>query len=315
MLDPECIKSLYKLAETCPEVEFQHRAFKIIQQKIHFDSASWAESTSTVGPLEILRTCVYKDKSELMQDDHSVPHLNPATFKSIRNSLQTFCTNLDNHAHSIDPHLLAWGKKYNIQNLLQTNVLHDNELFISSIALGRSRSSAEFTESERLNKQSITPHLVESFRLCRRFNTHRCLISRWKINHGFAMCNHQGLLFDADDAFIEILKTDYPQWKDACLPNELISAIRDNLHHKFKQAFYRGTLIGDMYLIVGRLLEQLQELSDREFQIAYDYSMGYSYKDIAFNLSIAPATVRNHISNIYGKLNINNKSMLIKMFE
>ena len=55
-------------------------------------------------------------------------------------------------------------------------------------------------------------------------------------------------------------------------------------------------------------------LSRREFTIAEHYSQGQTYKEIARNLGVSPATVRNHIASIYRKLGINNKAQLVHRF-
>ena len=52
-------------------------------------------------------------------------------------------------------------------------------------------------------------------------------------------------------------------------------------------------------------------LSTREITVAKYYAKGQTYKQIARELSIAPATIRNHLASIYHKLGINNKAELI----
>ena len=53
------------------------------------------------------------------------------------------------------------------------------------------------------------------------------------------------------------------------------------------------------------------ELSERERTIAERYAKGETYREIANALFIAPATVRNHLANIYRKTSVNNKLELI----
>ena len=40
-----------------------------------------------------------------------------------------------------------------------------------------------------------------------------------------------------------------------------------------------------------------------------------NYQDIAAELHISPATVRNHLANIYSKLGVNNKVELARLFD
>ena len=53
------------------------------------------------------------------------------------------------------------------------------------------------------------------------------------------------------------------------------------------------------------------KLSKREIEILEQLSKGLIYKQIADNLIISPFTVRKHIENIYGKLQVNSKMMAV----
>jgi len=54
-------------------------------------------------------------------------------------------------------------------------------------------------------------------------------------------------------------------------------------------------------------------LSRREKVVAECYTTGQTYKQIAAQLYIAPATVRNHLAAIYRKLGVSNKAELIRV--
>lgn len=54
------------------------------------------------------------------------------------------------------------------------------------------------------------------------------------------------------------------------------------------------------------------KLSEREFTVAERYATGETHKEIAAKLHIAPATVRNHLAAIFRKLEVKNKSELIR---
>lgn len=53
-------------------------------------------------------------------------------------------------------------------------------------------------------------------------------------------------------------------------------------------------------------------LSPREREIAHRYARGESYQQIASALTLAPSTVRNHLGNIYSKLQVHHRSGLIE---
>lgn len=52
-------------------------------------------------------------------------------------------------------------------------------------------------------------------------------------------------------------------------------------------------------------------LTRREMTVARHYASGQSHKEIARELEVSPATIRNHIASIYRKLDINNKAHLV----
>lgn len=59
--------------------------------------------------------------------------------------------------------------------------------------------------------------------------------------------------------------------------------------------------------------EVIEYLSSREMDILHEIVQGFNYKEIAEKLFISPHTVRKHISNIYEKLHVSNKTAAIKI--
>ena len=59
--------------------------------------------------------------------------------------------------------------------------------------------------------------------------------------------------------------------------------------------------------------EMFDFLSNREIEILHGIVDGLNYKEIAAKLFISPHTVRKHISNIYDKLHVTNKTAAIKI--
>lgn len=59
----------------------------------------------------------------------------------------------------------------------------------------------------------------------------------------------------------------------------------------------------------------LEYLTPREAEIARRFGLGSNYRQIAGDLHISPATVRNHLANIYAKVGISNKVELARLFD
>ena len=58
--------------------------------------------------------------------------------------------------------------------------------------------------------------------------------------------------------------------------------------------------------------ESFHSLSQREQEIIQFLAKGFRYKEIAGKLFISEDTVRTHIRNIYGKLQVNSRSQALK---
>jgi TolB-like protein/Flp pilus assembly protein TadD len=61
------------------------------------------------------------------------------------------------------------------------------------------------------------------------------------------------------------------------------------------------------------MVDFVDKLSSREHMVAERYASGDTYKQIAEALSIAPTTVRSHVTSIYSKLGVKNKPALISV--
>jgi len=55
----------------------------------------------------------------------------------------------------------------------------------------------------------------------------------------------------------------------------------------------------------------LQDLTERELEVLKMVASGNPYKEIAHHMHVQEATIRTHVSNILGKLNLSNRSQLV----
>ncbi|MFP4589263.1 MAG: response regulator [Candidatus Acetothermia bacterium] len=113
--------------------------------------------------------------------------------------------------------------------------------------------------------------------------------------------------FSEEERIIQAIKAGASGYliKDAS-PEELIQAIKD---------VYRGESTLDPK-VAGTVIRSVQiksedsseELTDREVEVLKFLAKGLSNDDIADKLCISERTVRSHVSNILGKLNLANRT-------
>ena len=71
-------------------------------------------------------------------------------------------------------------------------------------------------------------------------------------------------------------------------------------------------MLRNPYNIESDVPEETYVLSKRETEVLEQLSKGLDYNQISANLFISPATVRKHIENIYGKLQVHNKIQAVQ---
>ncbi len=59
---------------------------------------------------------------------------------------------------------------------------------------------------------------------------------------------------------------------------------------------------------------KLQSLTERELKILEHISKDATYKDVAEDLDLSPATIRNHLHNIYKKLHVKNRDEAVDTY-
>jgi two-component system NarL family response regulator len=85
---------------------------------------------------------------------------------------------------------------------------------------------------------------------------------------------------------------------------------KDVLHDELLKAI-RAVHAGERYLpsaVAAALSSQLADLTAREIQVLHLIVHGLANKQIAFNLSIAEHTVKNHVKNILSKLGVQDRT-------
>ena len=70
----------------------------------------------------------------------------------------------------------------------------------------------------------------------------------------------------------------------------------------------RGVLEAARHPVVAKRKELVGGLSEREIEVLRLVASGYSIKEIAGQLTIAPKTVDNHIQHIYAKIGVTKRA-------
>lgn len=307
-------KILLTLYDGCLEQRldtFQDWAFELTQPLIPFDAAYWGGGRWREGSLP----------------DHHHVHLYtpcaeriPAVFDETRPTPQALelNTRLCAHAgHSLIERMTPLSGFHTFfqhvgaqQMLCQYRYDHLPGIF-QIISLYRHDNESPFTEHERQWHQALVPHLLETFRRNRLhhmgFNVEQCRSGLPR-----AVSDPKGVLRLADPRFIALMQKEWPGWTGPDLPPALwaLEAAEGKSHFQGKKITLHAQPFHELLLLESRPRHALDGLTQRELEIADHYAAGRSHMEIAREVDLTQATVRNYLSNVYLKLGVNNKAQL-----
>lgn len=133
---------------------------------------------------------------------------------------------------------------------------------------------------------------------------------------GRLLVNAQGRVLASTAPARRLIRDRWCGWMARTLPDGLLalpgSASRQSatqgLHVERRELASRGG--GALFGLTLRPLAPIDRLTPREREIAEEIALGRTHKEIARDLGLSPATVRNHTQTILAKLGLHNKAML-----
>ena len=310
------ILSIYELAVRCEIGEFQEEVFVAVNKEISIDGAIWGAVAIVDGIPRPLHAFLYKWPAKLQADYvemevGSHDYLLQQTMEKPGFTIHGITDEVPDDAYLLKQFL----KKYEIGSALGTTIFIPTLRINYAVALHRIQRNGIFNEEERQFKQALMPHLIEGYRQCRQFQIRRDIMKAWDEIHFTASADQSGVLHDAEDRFVSLLTSEWPDWQGARLPMELVERMdtAEPWRYRSERVDIQCRPLGDLWLLVGKLPGPLKALSARERSIAEMFSRGNSYSAIAEALNLAPSTVRNHLANVYGKLDVTNRTELLEL--
>jgi Bacterial regulatory proteins, luxR family len=314
----ELLIALHHGANVVNQNEFRSFALDLVNSVIPFDSASWGKHSLTDNEPAATKTNMHYQPDELSQNLECIRKFEE-WLKSSK-VVQPWITVNFNHASppgALTPELHHNFDSSGFKHCLYTIGCDPFTQSPHHITLFRNDIHRPYSENERLLKQLLMPHLEASCdhnqRLLPQSSNHNGHDSERR--HSNALADNEGVLFATEPRFNQYLRAEFQDWHGPLLPEPLIkSFIEQNKNrHVGNSVTLSSCWRGSMRLLWARPKQPIDELSPHIITLATHFAEGYNHKEIGQMMNISPATVRNHISVIYKKLQINNKYQLAQL--
>jgi DNA-binding CsgD family transcriptional regulator len=171
------------------------------------------------------------------------------------------------------------------------------------LSIYRSKEDKPFTPLERQLLESLMPHLLSAASINQIRSLYALLESRTDSHMALAVCTREGVLLSSEPGLVDLLLTEWPDWRGPVLP-----LVPGSSGYHGKSVVIDMHNRDDLFLLVARQLYPIEQLSSREQDVATRFGQGLTYKEIAREIGVSPNTVRHYLRSIYRKLGINNKA-------
>jgi DNA-binding CsgD family transcriptional regulator len=301
----QLVLSLYRDGRDLQLHQFQDWALEQVCCVIPFDSACWGNAA--LEPVKI--HWVHRYHCDDSSSEAYSPYIPHDFFRAQLLAQPGVSVNLSERIARTELYMKV-GKAYQVEWSLGTLLVEPMSALSEYLTLWRHDPQRPFTEFERAAKELLMPHLVETYRgvLLRHF-----LKERQTQRKAWALVDQQGFIREAAPAFSACLRAHWPHWHGNRLPDELAQCVIEGRAFETKALDIALSQSENLRFLEVKERSLLDKLTARESEIVTRFANGETYSAIAAALSLAPATVRNHLSRCYRKLGVNSKAELAKL--
>lgn len=307
---------LYRAAQDMPLEDFEALALSILKALIPFYAAVWLAAKYERGRLTLLRSHLQGLPRE------ALPLLVGPNGPLCQAA--AVAAGAPRHAHGLHVPSLCHDDQADAALQLARRHHLEKQLLIADaaatsspgnwLALYRSDTDPAFDERDCRKLALSMPHMSQALAINRRLHLGGGPVESPRNMSVQAVVRADGRLIHCGERLRQVLRTRYPAWEGIALPDELVGKLqRNDAVELSSDVRLRVSRMGAAVLLVLQEVQPTERLSARELQVAQLFGAGASYKQIARQASISPATVRNVVQNTYRKLKINNKAQLARL--
>ena len=304
------ILEVHRGSRRIPPEDFQEWAFATAKKVLPFDSGLWASAALPESGLIIHSCHLHNQAPELMADYCQLWRADPL----LKNISGAMGTTMNVHPpFQQSPEMKAYVRKFDLTHALATMIADSMTNLLSVICLYRGTDRGRFSEEERRLKEDLMPHLVEAWANNRLTHAQRMSDKRQRPFYGTAVVDREGILHVSDEIFPHLIAEEWPRWRGPGIPITLAQRVFEQEAFVGKSVVVLSAKLRDQWLLRSRRKVPFDSLGKREHEIARLFADGVSQKEIGRALGLSPSTVKNHLSRIYSKLDVNDKARLTKL--
>lgn len=297
------ILDLYAEAHNFDIEGFDSFAVKTLNHFFRFDSA-------VVATLDIPSSTEYSVNSLFLHNQPLEKYTDrnywesdapdPMLMRAVKQPNRSVTAELQ-HMPEMSQAMLAYADKYEIKHSLTYCSRAPKNNAFGAIALWRARGEV-FSEEEGRLADLLLPHLFQAQQLNRQH--HALKLKLANLTAVSLICDLSGRIAFIDDSSVEVIRSEWPNWRPPLLPQQLLESLAQDQAMVFKGKALKiaGALHGAFLCLKVQKLSESDILTARELSCLSLVRAGQTSGQIAAQLGITERTANFHITNAMQKL-------------
>ena len=297
------ISSLYRSALVIETDRFRSWALNKMAAVLQYDAVIWATGANQPGQFKVHDiTCAgMSDETAQACTDPSRDGFFAACLAAQGRALQSCQWQKDNAGQPWQAGPAGFDTGLGVHRTRPLSGL------VSVLHLYRRGASARFSDAEAQTLERLAFHLDDAGSLS--FFVHLGQPPKIPRRKFAAVCDRHGILREAQEKFLELLREHYPDWSGPTLPFDVPDPA-DGEQRDGRGLHLQSESVGDWLCLRIWAAGPLDSLSDREREVVTATCQGLTLKETARRLGIAPSTASNHLYRAYEKLEVGNREEL-----
>lgn len=300
---------LYQAARSPSVQQFQERAIQALRALLPFDASLWGTGTLVDGHTHTHGAHLWNmppDAVDLLNltESHNVVAQRCAAAPGVAHvfSAQDLHTNAQTA-------LLA--QYQGVRQVLCMATIDPLSSLVGYVSLARAGDEPSFGPEDQRWLTLLMPHLNTMLNLSRVAQIEQIRSQRGTAHTRLAVTDVKGILHVMEPGFDQLLREEWPTWRGPWLPAALLGQPAGVApRHEGRHLLIEVTGVAEQLLVTLTRRGPSDRLSRQERACAEAYAQGWSYKEVARELGLAPATVRHHLREAYAKLGVKDKVAL-----
>lgn len=310
--DPVALLALYAAAHRLDGADFARHAFTHLRTAFAFDAGTIVTSFVDRPAYVDAHFDGFADPGAVLASWGPVAHLDELSPRLLQEPLRARRQDIDapEIAEARFAPLRAHLQRHRITYSACIAVPVDDGRGMAVLILVR-HGNPRFTDQDLQQLERLAPHVVQASAICRDL----ALTRSPGIGLGelpVALLDRAGYVLQTTPAFVRLFWPLQPPRSNQ-LDADCLQALRAGLAWPLPDGAHslHGAEDGGGWLLRIRPASRTDRLSAREREIARHFAGGLGYKAVAQRTGLAPTTVRNHLRNVYAKLEIGNRAALV----